>query len=75
MTCLRKVLNSFMILSFKIAKFILFLGSRGSTASFVNIVMELKKCCNHAFLTKQTEDLYTSQNEMVTVRYKFNICF
>ena len=27
-------------------------GNRGSTSSFVNIVMELKKCCNHSFLTK-----------------------
>ncbi|XP_065323644.1 chromodomain-helicase-DNA-binding protein 1-like [Gordionus sp. m RMFG-2023] len=27
-------------------------GSKGSTCSFLNIVMELKKCCNHANLTK-----------------------
>ncbi|XP_042207777.1 chromodomain-helicase-DNA-binding protein 1-like isoform X5 [Homarus americanus] len=32
-------------------------GSRGSTSSFVNIMMELKKCCNHCFLTKQPEEV------------------
>ncbi|XP_044212192.1 chromodomain-helicase-DNA-binding protein 2 isoform X2 [Thunnus albacares] len=31
-------------------------GSRGSSAGFLNIVMELKKCCNHSFLIKQPED-------------------
>ncbi|XP_077329202.1 chromodomain-helicase-DNA-binding protein 2 isoform X2 [Lithobates pipiens] len=27
-------------------------GTRGSTSGFLNIVMELKKCCNHCFLIK-----------------------
>ncbi|XP_044576012.1 chromodomain-helicase-DNA-binding protein 1 isoform X2 [Cotesia glomerata] len=27
-------------------------GVKGSTMTFINIVVELKKCCNHAFLTK-----------------------
>ncbi|KAJ1179741.1 hypothetical protein NDU88_004975 [Pleurodeles waltl] len=31
-------------------------GTRGSTSGFLNIVMELKKCCNHCFLTKAPED-------------------
>uniref|UniRef100_A0A4W6CNI7 Chromodomain helicase DNA binding protein 2 n=1 Tax=Lates calcarifer TaxID=8187 RepID=A0A4W6CNI7_LATCA len=31
-------------------------GTRGSSAGFLNIVMELKKCCNHCFLIKQPED-------------------
>ena len=30
-------------------------GNKGSATTFVNIVMELKKCCNHAFLTKPQE--------------------
>lgn len=30
-------------------------GSRGSPSSFINIVMELKKCCNHASLTKPVD--------------------
>lgn len=30
-------------------------GNKGSASTFVNIVMELKKCCNHAFLTKPQE--------------------
>jgi len=31
-------------------------GNKGSASTFVNIVMELKKCCNHAFLTKPAEN-------------------
>ncbi|KAL6265265.1 hypothetical protein P5V15_002045 [Pogonomyrmex californicus] len=30
-------------------------GVKGSTTTFLNIVIELKKCCNHAFLTKPIE--------------------
>ncbi|XP_060891211.1 chromodomain-helicase-DNA-binding protein 2 isoform X2 [Labrus mixtus] len=32
-------------------------GTRGSSSGFLNIVMELKKCCNHSFLIKQPEDV------------------
>ena len=38
-------------------------GNRGSTSSFVNIVMELKKCCNHSFLTKPPEEIPHSTTE------------
>merc|ERR1712002_282650 len=31
-------------------------GSKGSTVSLCNIVVELKKCCNHAYLTKPPDD-------------------
>ncbi|KAG7468199.1 hypothetical protein MATL_G00140300 [Megalops atlanticus] len=31
-------------------------GTRGSSSGFLNIVMELKKCCNHSFLIKQSEE-------------------
>ncbi|KAM9311923.1 chromodomain-helicase-DNA-binding protein 2 [Gastrophryne carolinensis] len=31
-------------------------GTKGSTSGFLNIVMELKKCCNHCFLVKAPED-------------------
>jgi hypothetical protein len=31
-------------------------GTRGSTSGFLNIVMELKKCCNHCYLIKAPED-------------------
>ncbi|KAB0801325.1 hypothetical protein PPYR_05679 [Photinus pyralis] len=34
-------------------------GVKGSTTTFLNIVIELKKCCNHSMLTKPTE--YESQ--------------
>uniref|UniRef100_A0A9J8C781 Chromodomain helicase DNA binding protein 2 n=1 Tax=Cyprinus carpio carpio TaxID=630221 RepID=A0A9J8C781_CYPCA len=32
-------------------------GTRGSSSGFLNIVMELKKCCNHGFLIKQPEEV------------------
>ncbi|XP_035274025.1 chromodomain-helicase-DNA-binding protein 2-like [Anguilla anguilla] len=32
-------------------------GTRGSSSGFLNIVMELKKCCNHGYLIKQPEDV------------------
>ncbi|XP_022105891.1 chromodomain-helicase-DNA-binding protein 1-like isoform X2 [Acanthaster planci] len=31
-------------------------GVKGSTSSFINIVMELKKCCNHPHLVRRPED-------------------
>ncbi|KAF4525532.1 hypothetical protein B566_EDAN015840, partial [Ephemera danica] len=30
-------------------------GVKGSTTTFLNIMIELKKCCNHSFLTKPME--------------------
>ncbi|XP_029428595.1 chromodomain-helicase-DNA-binding protein 1-like [Rhinatrema bivittatum] len=30
-------------------------GSKGSTSGFLNIMMELKKCCNHCYLIKPPE--------------------
>ena len=32
-------------------------GNKAATVSFVNIVVELKKCCNHGYLTKPPEDV------------------
>uniref|UniRef100_A0A4W3I8Q9 Chromodomain helicase DNA binding protein 2 n=1 Tax=Callorhinchus milii TaxID=7868 RepID=A0A4W3I8Q9_CALMI len=31
-------------------------GVRGTSSSFLNIMMELKKCCNHCYLVKPPED-------------------
>ncbi|XP_036909592.1 chromodomain-helicase-DNA-binding protein 2 isoform X6 [Sturnira hondurensis] len=31
-------------------------GTRGSTSGFLNIVMELKKCCNHCYLIRPPEE-------------------
>ncbi|XP_064422060.1 chromodomain-helicase-DNA-binding protein 2 isoform X2 [Latimeria chalumnae] len=31
-------------------------GTRGSTSGFLNIVMELKKCCNHCYLIKLPDE-------------------
>lgn len=33
-------------------------GVKGSINGFVNLVMELKKCCNHASLTRQYDHIY-----------------
>ncbi|XP_046601523.1 chromodomain-helicase-DNA-binding protein 1 isoform X1 [Neodiprion lecontei] len=38
-------------------------GVKGSTTTFLNIVIELKKCCNHAFLTKPTDGERRESNE------------
>ncbi|XP_050923341.1 chromodomain-helicase-DNA-binding protein 2 [Lates calcarifer] len=48
-------------------------GTRGSSAGFLNIVMELKKCCNHCFLIKQPEDGDTeTQQEHLQVSLLMN---
>lgn len=31
-------------------------GVKGSSTTFLNIVMELKKCCNHGYLIKPPEN-------------------
>ncbi|XP_036148623.1 chromodomain-helicase-DNA-binding protein 1 isoform X3 [Monomorium pharaonis] len=38
-------------------------GVKGSTTTFLNIVVELKKCCNHAYLTKPMEGEREKTNE------------
>ncbi|XP_070171806.1 chromodomain-helicase-DNA-binding protein 1 isoform X3 [Polyergus mexicanus] len=38
-------------------------GMKGSSSTFLNIVIELKKCCNHAFLTKPIEAEREKSNE------------
>lgn len=38
-------------------------GTRGSSSGFLNIVMELKKCCNHSFLIKHPEEGETETQE------------
>lgn len=43
-------------------------GVKGSTNTFLNIVIELKKCCNHALLTKPMEqDQQTNHNDYLQV--------
>lgn len=44
-------------------------GVKGSTNTFLNIVIELKKCCNHALLTKPTEyETQTSYDDHLQVK-------
>lgn len=31
-------------------------GTKGSTSGFLNVMMELKKCCNHCYLIKPPDD-------------------
>ncbi|XP_066558084.1 chromodomain-helicase-DNA-binding protein 2 isoform X2 [Amia ocellicauda] len=38
-------------------------GTRGSTSGFLNIVMELKKCCNHCYLIRHQDENETTQLE------------
>lgn len=43
-------------------------GVKGSTTTFLNIVIELKKCCNHAMLTKPPEqDQQITENDYLQV--------
>uniref|UniRef100_A0A671KT03 Chromodomain-helicase-DNA-binding protein 2-like n=1 Tax=Sinocyclocheilus anshuiensis TaxID=1608454 RepID=A0A671KT03_9TELE len=38
-------------------------GTRGSSSGFLNVVMELKKCCNHGFLIKQPEEVENEKTQ------------
>lgn len=41
-------------------------GSKGSSSTFLNIVIELKKCCNHASLIRQNEyDQAVNQSDVL----------
>ncbi|XP_050433310.1 chromodomain-helicase-DNA-binding protein 1 isoform X2 [Adelges cooleyi] len=42
-------------------------GSKGSSTTFLNIMIELKKCCNHALLTKPQENENTSDDNLQTL--------
>ncbi len=42
-------------------------GTKGSTSGFLNIMMELKKCCNHCYLIKPPEDEFLSKAEALQV--------
>ncbi|XP_060556043.1 chromodomain-helicase-DNA-binding protein 1-like isoform X4 [Ruditapes philippinarum] len=42
-------------------------GLKGSCSSFVNIIMELKKCCNHAFLVRPSETEYNQNDHLQTL--------
>jgi len=42
---------------------------KGSTSGFLNIMMELKKCCNHCYLIKHPEDIdFLTRAEALQVR-------
>lgn len=46
-------------------------GVRGSTSTFLNIVIELKKCCNHAMLIRPLEyEAATNQDDAVQMLLK-----
>lgn len=41
-------------------------GVKGSSTTFLNIVIELKKCCNHSFLIKPSDnELINTQQDML----------
>ena len=44
-------------------------GLKAAAPSLVNVIMELKKCCNHGFLTKPPDpDVRLGNNEALQVR-------
>lgn len=45
-------------------------GNKGKVSSFCNIVMELKKCCNHAFLTRTDGKIPVNNEERLQVFMK-----
>lgn len=58
-------------------------GTKGSTSGFLNIMMELKKCCNHCYLIKPPEDnefynkqeaLQVNQQHMATQVDRASMC-
>lgn len=44
-------------------------GTKGSTSGFLNVMMELKKCCNHCYLIKPPDD-----NEPLTKVEALQVC-
>ena len=42
-------------------------GLKGNISGFINIVMELKKCCNHSFLIRPPETYGTTGEEILPV--------
>lgn len=49
-------------------------GTRGSTSGFLNIVMELKKCCNHCYLIKPPEENERENGQEVLLVCGLCIC-
>lgn len=47
-------------------------GAKGSTSTFLNIVIELKKCCNHSLLIKQPDsdfNRYSAEDQLQVLKY------
>lgn len=42
-------------------------GPKGSSITFLNIMIELKKCCNHALLTKPQENENTADDNLQVI--------
>jgi len=49
-------------------------GSKSSISSFINIVMELKKCCNHGFLVRSPEATETLNKSRFEVHKLTSCC-
>lgn len=45
-------------------------GVKGSITGFVNIIMELKKCCNHAHLVRQPDLIANEAAERLQAGYQ-----
>ena len=49
-------------------------GTRGSTSGFLNIVMELKKCCNHCYLIKPPEENERENGQEILLVCAYLVC-
>lgn len=48
-------------------------GTKGSTSSFINVCMELKKCCNHSSLVRDYEIIPDDPSARLQVCFFINV--
>ena len=50
-------------------------GVKGSITGFINIVMELKKCCNHTWIVRAQDESEIQSRDRLQVQCTYNIEF
>ncbi len=48
-------------------------GVKGSITGFINIMMELKKCCNHVWIVRAPDEKEEREDDKLQVRVRWNI--
>lgn len=43
-------------------------GVKGSITGFINIMMELKKCCNHVWIVRSPDEMEIQEKDKLQVR-------